>query len=150
MHIRNEHARLIARPASEVFSVLEAVGTEDDRIWPAPSVPFERTPGPLRVGETRERHGIIRAVLDELDPDRKLVWRARARWRPGMVVRAGLVPESARHSRSNSRATPPTTRHGTRWGVHVNRRPWTDTGSGNGRSRSCPHGNVVSPLYLQT
>ena len=76
MHVRNEHSRLIARPASEVFRALEAVGTEDDRIWPAPSIPFERTAGPLRVGVTRERHGIIRAVLDELEPNRKLVWRA--------------------------------------------------------------------------
>jgi len=83
MHVRNEHARLIARPASEVFRALAAVGTEDDRIWPAPSMPFERTPGPLRVGETRERHGIIRAVLDELDPDRRLVWRADQRFMKG-------------------------------------------------------------------
>jgi hypothetical protein len=76
MHIRNQHSRVIAHPASEVFSALAAVGTDDDRIWPAPSMPFERTPGPLRVGETRERHGIIRAVLDELEPGRRLVWRA--------------------------------------------------------------------------
>ncbi len=76
MHIRNQHARLIERPASEVFGALEALGTGDDTIWPAPSLPFERTPGPLRIGETRERHGIIRAVLDELHPDRRLVWRA--------------------------------------------------------------------------
>ena len=39
-------------------------------------MPFERTPGPLTVGVTRERHGIIRAVLDELDHGRKMVWRA--------------------------------------------------------------------------
>jgi len=76
MHIRNTHRRWIARPAAEVFSALETVGTKDDRIWPAPSMPFERTPGPLRVGETRESHGMIRAVLDEFDPGRRLVWRA--------------------------------------------------------------------------
>ncbi|MGB5364837.1 MAG: hypothetical protein WBN14_01120, partial [Polyangiales bacterium] len=65
MHIRNEHARSISRPASDVFEALEAIGTEGDPIWPAPSIPFERTPGPLRVGETEERHGIIRATLHE-------------------------------------------------------------------------------------
>jgi len=76
MHIRNEHVRWIPRPASEVFGQLEAVGTEGDTIWPAPSIPFKRTPGPLTVGQTREHHGIIRAVLDELLPGRRLVWRA--------------------------------------------------------------------------
>lgn len=76
MRIKNEHGRSIARPPREVFEALERVGTDDDSIWPAPSIPFERTPGPLRVGETKERHGIIRAVLDELDADKKMVWRA--------------------------------------------------------------------------
>lgn len=76
MRVLNTHARLIARPASEVFAALAAVGTEGDQLWPVPSMPFERTPGPLRVGTTKERHGIIRAVLDELEPNRKLVWRA--------------------------------------------------------------------------
>lgn len=76
MHVRNEHSRAIARPPSEVFEALECVGTDEDSIWPAPSIPFRRTAGPLRVGETKERHGIIRAVLDELDTNRKLVWRA--------------------------------------------------------------------------
>ncbi len=76
MHIRNTHAREVARPPSEVFAALEAVGTENDTVWPAPSIPFERTPGQLRVMETKERHGIIRATLVELEPDRSLVWRA--------------------------------------------------------------------------
>jgi len=76
MHIRNEHARAISRPGYEVFRALEHVGTEGDDLWPAPTIPFQRTPGPLVVGETRERHGIIRAVLSELEPGRKLVWRA--------------------------------------------------------------------------
>ncbi|MGB8332184.1 MAG: hypothetical protein WCE62_18820 [Polyangiales bacterium] len=76
MHIRNEHGRRVARPAAEVFGELEAVGTKTDRLWPAPSIPFERTPGPLEVGKTRERHGIIRAVLEELRPGQRLVWRA--------------------------------------------------------------------------
>ena len=76
MRVRNEHSRSIARPPEEVFEALERVGTEDDSVWPARSIPFERTPGPLKVGETKERHGIIRAVLDELDTNKKMVWRA--------------------------------------------------------------------------
>jgi len=76
MHICNTHARTIPRPAEEVFDSLARLGTPDDSLWPAPSMPFQRTPGPLAVGVTRESHGIIRAVLDELDPGHKLVWRA--------------------------------------------------------------------------
>lgn len=76
MHIKNAHSRSIPRPPHEVFHDLERIGTDGDTTWPAPSIPFERTPGPLRVGYTKERHGIIRAVLDELSADEKLVWRA--------------------------------------------------------------------------
>ena len=76
MRVRNEHSRSIARPPEEVFEALERVGTENDSLWPARSIPFERTPGPLKVGETKERHGIIRGVLDELDTNKKMVWRA--------------------------------------------------------------------------
>lgn len=76
MRIKNEHARSIARSSSEVFEALERVGTEGDTIWPAPSIPFRRTPGPLRVGKTMERHGIIRAVLHELESNRRMIWRA--------------------------------------------------------------------------
>jgi len=76
MHIVNTHARAVALPPSKVFAALEAMGTENDSVWPAPSIPFERTPGPLRVMGTKERHGIIRATLVELEPERTLVWRA--------------------------------------------------------------------------
>lgn len=76
MHIKNVHVRSIARSPNEIFDDLERMGTDRDTVWPAPSMPFTRTPGPLRVGETEERHGIIRAVLDEIALDQKLVWRA--------------------------------------------------------------------------
>ena len=76
MRIKNEHVRSIPRPPQEIFDALVRVGTDDDSVWPAPSIPFKRTPGPLRVGQTKERHGIIRAVLGELDPCKKMVWRA--------------------------------------------------------------------------
>lgn len=76
MRIRNVHARSINRPAADVFRDLERLGTEEDTVWPAPSMPFQRTPGPLRVGVTRERHGIIRAALNEFEPGRRMVWCA--------------------------------------------------------------------------
>jgi len=76
MRIRNVHARSIDRPAAEVFHDLERLGTDEDTVWPAPSMPFQRTPGPLRIGLTHERHGIIHAVLDEFEAGRRMVWRA--------------------------------------------------------------------------
>ena len=76
MHIKNTHVRSIPRSPHEVFADLERMGTDGDTIWPSSSITFERTPGPLRVGKTNERHGIIRAVLDEVTPDRRLRWRA--------------------------------------------------------------------------
>lgn len=75
MHINNRHGRSVRRPASEVFADLEKIGTDDDRVWPAPSIPFVRTAGPLRVGETKERHGTIRAVLADVRPNRAIIWR---------------------------------------------------------------------------
>lgn len=76
MHVHDTHGRHIARPAADVFRDLENLGTDDDRVWPAPSMPFWRTPGPLRVGVTVERHGIIRAALCEYVPGRRMMWRA--------------------------------------------------------------------------
>jgi hypothetical protein len=71
------HAREIAATAPAVFAEIAALGTAGDRIWPAPRMPFKRTPGELVVHVTRERHGIIHAELDAVEPGRRVVWRAR-------------------------------------------------------------------------
>lgn len=76
MRIRNHHVRFVPHAPDDVFAALSAMGTDEDRLWPAPSMPFVRTPGPLRAGLTRERHGIIRAVLDAHEPNRVIRWRA--------------------------------------------------------------------------
>jgi hypothetical protein len=66
----------MVRPLAEVFHDLAALGTAADRIWPDPTMPFQRTPGPLLVGVTRERHGPIHAVLDAYVVNQCIAWRA--------------------------------------------------------------------------
>ena len=73
--VLNTHQRRLPRPLGQVFADLAALGTAQDRIWPAPRMPFRRTEGPLRVGLTREQHGIIRAVLDGYRENASIVWR---------------------------------------------------------------------------
>lgn len=68
------HSRDLNRPVAEVFALLEAMGTDQDRIWPDEKVRFTRTPGPLVVGETHEQHGLIRATLAEYVPSERIVW----------------------------------------------------------------------------
>ena len=76
MNLLNVHQRRIQRPLREVFGELVALGTAGDRIWPEPAMPFRRTEGPMRVGVTRERHGGIRAVLEDYRENECIVWRA--------------------------------------------------------------------------
>ena len=52
------------------------MGTSADAIWPFPSQPFMRSPpGPLEPGKTEEWHSGVHAVLDEVVPDERIVWR---------------------------------------------------------------------------
>jgi hypothetical protein len=76
MNLVNTHERILVRPLAAVFNDLAALGTDADRIWPDPTLPFRRTEGPLRVGITRERHGAIQAVLDGYAVNKHIIWRA--------------------------------------------------------------------------
>lgn len=94
MKVVNVHCRTVGIEAARVYALLEEMGTGSDRVWPAPRMPFRRTPGPLRVGTTEERHGIIRAVLDRLEPQRTIVWRARL---PFLVGTHGFALRTVGH-----------------------------------------------------
>lgn len=76
MNVLSTHERLVLRPLSDVFNELVALGTLADRIWPEPNVPFRRTDGPMRIGVTWERHGVIRAILETYEVNQRIVWRA--------------------------------------------------------------------------
>lgn len=58
-----------------IFQLLAEMGTSADAVWPFPSQPFMRSPGPLVPGTTEEWHLGIHSVLDVVDPDARIVWR---------------------------------------------------------------------------
>ena len=58
-----------------IFQLLTEMGTSADAIWPFASQPFMRSAGPLTPGTTEEWHLGFHAVLEEVVPEQKIVWR---------------------------------------------------------------------------
>jgi hypothetical protein len=58
-----------------IYQLLAEMGTSGDVIWPFASQPFMRSPGPLTPGRTEEWHSGVHAVLDEVVPEDRIVWR---------------------------------------------------------------------------
>jgi hypothetical protein len=58
-----------------IFQLLSEMGTSGDAIWPFASQPFMRTPGPLAPGRTEEWHSGLHAVLEDVVPEERIVWR---------------------------------------------------------------------------
>lgn len=76
MRIRNVHSRELSAPAAEVGALLDSLGGEDDRLWPAdrwPTTPL-RFDGPLAVG-TLVRQGQIRQVVEAYEPGARVAFR---------------------------------------------------------------------------
>jgi hypothetical protein len=69
----NYHARVIARPAAEVYGRLARMGSPLDDLWPLASVPM-KVEGALIPGVTAA-HGPIRYALGSLDDGRRIEWR---------------------------------------------------------------------------
>ena len=61
--------------ARRIFELLTELGTSQDRIWPFASQPFLRSPGPLTPGTTEEWHGGLHAVLAEVEPEKRIIWK---------------------------------------------------------------------------
>jgi hypothetical protein len=76
MKIVNKHKRKIRQSADKVFSELTKMGTKEDRIWPMRSMPFKRTEGDMKVNETYETHGKIKAVLTQYQKNKQITWTA--------------------------------------------------------------------------
>jgi hypothetical protein len=68
-------ARSFSGTPKRIFQLLGELGTSADAIWPFPSQPFMRSPGPLTVGQTEEWHLGLHAVLESVEPERAIVWR---------------------------------------------------------------------------
>jgi hypothetical protein len=69
------HERTVTGTTRRIFQLLTELGTSQDAIWPFPSQPFMRSAGPLTPGVTEEWHGGLHGVLDEVEPERRIVWR---------------------------------------------------------------------------
>ena len=89
------HERTVTGTARRIFQLLTELGTSQDAIWPFPSQPFMRSAGPLTPGVTEEWHGGIHAVLDEVEPERRIVWRIDTEGVEGMH-RFELEPDGRR------------------------------------------------------
>jgi len=58
-----------------IFQLLSDMGTSNDSVWPFAAQPFMRSPGPLAPGRTEEWHIGFHAVLEEVVPEERIVWR---------------------------------------------------------------------------
>ena len=74
MKVRNHHFRRFPFSEDEVGSHLGTLATEDDSLWPHEYWPPIKLDGGLVVGATGG-HGPIRYTVQELQPDREVVFR---------------------------------------------------------------------------
>jgi hypothetical protein len=68
-------SRELSGTPRRVFQLLSEMGTSADAIWPFAAQPFMRSAGPLTVGATEEWHLGLHALLEELEPEERIVWR---------------------------------------------------------------------------
>jgi Protein of unknown function (DUF3995) len=76
MKLHNVHARDLAASPEQVGALIDGLGGDRDRLWPAerwPTTPFELD-GPLVTG-TSGRQGFIHQHVEEYTPGRRLVFR---------------------------------------------------------------------------
>jgi hypothetical protein len=73
--LKESRSRTFGGTRRRIFHLLEEMGTSGDQIWPFASQPFMRSPGPLTVEKTEEWHLGIHAVLQEVVPEERIVWR---------------------------------------------------------------------------
>ncbi len=73
MHVRNVHQRSMGSP-EHVGALLDALGSDTDRLWPSDRWPRLRLDGPLDVG-ARGGHGPIRYTVELYEPSRRVRFR---------------------------------------------------------------------------
>ena len=69
------YGRSFSGTRRRIYQLLAEMGTSGDVIWPFASQPFMRSPGPLTPGRTEEWHSGVHAVLEEVLPEERIVWR---------------------------------------------------------------------------
>ncbi|HZZ64143.1 MAG TPA: hypothetical protein VFE17_01470, partial [Candidatus Baltobacteraceae bacterium] len=73
--LHEARVRTFSGTRRRIFQLLVDMGTSNDIVWPFPAQPFMRSPGPLVPGKTEEWHHGFHAVLDEVVPEERIVWR---------------------------------------------------------------------------
>ena len=68
-------SRVYSGTPRRIFQLLSEMGTSADAIWPFAAQPFMLSAGPLVPGQTEEWHLGLHAVLETLEPERRIVWR---------------------------------------------------------------------------
>jgi hypothetical protein len=69
------YSRTFSGTTRRIYQLLAEMGTSGDVIWPFAAQPFMRTSGPLTVGTTEEWHLGMHAVLVDVVPEERIVWR---------------------------------------------------------------------------
>lgn len=72
--MRNVHERVIAAPAEAVGVLLDGLGSDRDRLWPAPAWPPMQFDRPLGVGADGG-HDEIRYAVSAYEPGRRVTFR---------------------------------------------------------------------------
>jgi hypothetical protein len=67
--------RTFSGTPKRIFQLLAEMGTSADAIWPFAAQPFMRSPGPLVPGQTEEWHLGLHAVLETVEPEKRIIWR---------------------------------------------------------------------------
>jgi hypothetical protein len=67
--------RVFSGTKRRIFQLLTDMGTSGDAIWPFASQPFMRSAGPLVPERTEEWHIGLHAMLSEVVPEERIVWR---------------------------------------------------------------------------
>jgi hypothetical protein len=75
VEVKESRSRTFSGTKRRIFHLLEEMGTSGDQVWPFASQPFMRSPGPLTPDRTEEWHLGIHAVLAEVVPEERIVWR---------------------------------------------------------------------------
>jgi hypothetical protein len=69
------YERVFSGTTRRIYELLTELGTSRDRIWPFASQPFMRSAGPLTPGTTEEWHLGLHSVLQDVEPEKRIVWR---------------------------------------------------------------------------
>src|SRR3712207_995665 len=75
--IVNVHGRVLHAPAAEVGALIDALGSDADRLWPSETWPPLRFAGPLAAG-VKGGHGPVRYVVEAYRPGRRIRFRFTA------------------------------------------------------------------------